>query len=153
MDVLWPQGVTTYLQGHLRVLTPGQEDGVTKQSCPSQGGMFAARVSVLSLPAFSIFPERNLSALHPTPHPASPLLHAIPKEVASSVLTGCAWFSSSPFSAFLLLHQLPAVSASCSQTLFAGQTLKLRPSLLSSMTPLMSTQKTPREFTRNIFNN
>lgn len=43
--------------------------------------------------AFSVFPERNSSVLHPTRHPAPPpLLHTIPKEVASSVLTGCAWF-------------------------------------------------------------
>lgn len=53
------------------------------------------------------------------------------------------WFLSSPFSAFLLLLQLPAVFAFCSQTVFAGQTLKLCLSLPSSMTPLMSTQKNP----------
>lgn len=94
--------------------------------------------------AFSVFPERNSSVLHPTRHPAPP--PPAPHHPKGGGFFGVNWLclvSSSPFSPFLLLHQLPAVSASCSQTLFGGQTLKLCPSLPSSTTPLTSTQKTP----------
>lgn len=132
-------------QGHLWVLIPGQEVHGTKESSPSLRQMFTAGVHVLSLPqnGFFYLPWKNLSVLHCRAQPVSSLLHAISKEVAFSVLTGWAWFFSNPFFAFLLLHQLPAVFVFCSQTLFAGQTLKLCLSLPSSMTPLMSTQKNP----------
>lgn len=133
------------LQGHLWVLIPAQEVHGTKESCPSLGWMFTAGIHVLSVPpnGFSYPPWKNLPVLHCRLQPVSLLLHAISKKVAFSVLTGCAWFFSNPFSAFLLLHQLSAVFAFCSQTLFAGQTLKLYLSLPSSVTPLMSTQKNP----------
>lgn len=81
----------------------------------------------------------------PSPHTPS-CLPTAPHHPKGGGFFGVNWLclvSSSPFSAFLLLHQLPAVSASCSQTLFGGQTLKLCPSLPSSTTPLMSTQKPP----------
>lgn len=103
--------------------------------------------------AFSIFPERDLAVLCPTLYPAFPLLHTNPKKVASSVLTSCDYFSSRPLSAFLFLRQLPTVSASCSQTLFAGQTLKLHLSQRMFNDTSHVNTNDPREFTRNTFNN
>lgn len=63
-----------------------------------------------SLAYFSLFPEKKVSVLHPTSYPASPLLLTVPKEVASSVLTGCVWCPCSPCFVLLLLWEAASAS-------------------------------------------
>lgn len=151
MDVLWPQGVTTYLQRHPRH-SPCVGGLGTKQL--SLTGVFAAALSVLSLPSPMIF----LSFLR------KPYLSSIPYPTLPShchrggqffCADGLSQVSLQPF-AQCFCCSLPSASLHCCILQPNGG---WRPSAwhyvhLSPIQWHLSCQpKKQREFTRTIFNN